>query len=117
MEIKERKIMKAPDKIYVSIDTPIEKRRIPKFVGLAWTEEDNSYEQVEYIRKDVVDETIKSAEDHAYFAGQEKLREKLLEWVKNKITEADIAMDTADDSAIWGQRNAFKQVLDKLNSM
>lgn len=38
-------------------------------------------EHEEYIRKDVVDETIKTAEDHAFFAGQEKLREKLLEWI------------------------------------
>ena len=37
---------------------------------------------VEYIRKDIVDETIKAAEDHAYFAGREKLRGTLLEWAK-----------------------------------
>lgn len=50
--------------------------------------------------------------------GQEYIRkDALMEWAKNKIVESEIAMDTADDHAIWGQRNAFKQVLDKLNSM
>lgn len=99
-----------PDKIYISeYNTNVE-------TGYFSRNKDNVFTQ-EYIRKDIIDETIKSAEDHAYFAGQEKFREKLLEWVKNKITEAEIAMDTADDPAIWGQKNAFKQVLDKLNSM
>lgn len=100
--------MKEPEKLYLQPEVTFDRNNI---LGHR-----NSYD-TEYIRKDVVDETIKSAEDHAYFAGQEKFREKLLEWVKNKITEAEIAMDTADDPAIWGQRNAFKQVLDKLNSM
>lgn len=31
----------------------------------------------EYIRKDVVDDMIKTAEDHAYFAGSEAIRDKL----------------------------------------
>ena len=30
----------------------------------------------EYIRKDIVDEMIKTAEDHAYFAGSEYARKK-----------------------------------------
>lgn len=100
--------MKEPDKLYLQPEVTFDPNNI---FGHR-----NSYD-MEYIRKDVVDETINSAEDHAYFAGQEQFREKLLEWVKNKITEAEIAMDTADDPAIWGQRNAFKQVLDKLNSI
>lgn len=105
--------MKVPDKIYV--------REYPDGVARFWEEKkkDDVVATIphEYIRKDVVDETIKSAEDHAYFAGQEKLREKLLEYVKNKITEAEIALDTADDPAIWGEKNSFKQMFDKLNSM
>lgn len=44
--------------------------------------EDKVYENdVEYIHKDVVDNMLKSAEDHAYFAGNEAMREK----VKNKV--------------------------------
>lgn len=31
----------------------------------------------EYIRKDIVDDMLKTAEDHAYFAGSEAMREKL----------------------------------------
>ena len=58
--------MKAPDKIYLGIQDLDS--------GYAYDISlDNNGEQ-EYIRKDVVDETIKSAEDHAYFAGQEKFR-------------------------------------------
>ncbi len=34
-----------------------------------------------------VDEMVKSAEDHAYFAGQEKMREKLLEWIDKMCEE------------------------------
>lgn len=42
----------------------------------------------------------------------------LLEWAKKKFNEVEIAMETgADDPALWGERNAFKQVIDKLNSM
>ena len=99
--------MKAPDKIYTNNRGGY--AEIPIF--------SQADANIEYIRKDIVDETIKSAEDHAYFAGQEKFREKLLEWVKNKITEIDIAMDTSDVPAIWGQKNAFKQVLDEVNSI
>lgn len=69
--------MKAPDKIYVAeslIKTPY---------GNEWSPTPYvSRENTEYIRKDTVDEIIKTAEDHAYFAGQEKLREKLIKWAK-----------------------------------
>lgn len=42
----------------------------------------------------------------------------LLEWAKKKFNEVEIAMETgADDPVLWGERNAFKQVIDKLNSM
>lgn len=34
---------------------------------------------VEYIRKDIVDDMLATAEDHAYFAGSENTREKLKE--------------------------------------
>ena len=44
--------------------------------------------------------------------------EDLLEWAKKKFNEVEIAMETgADDPALWGERKAFKQVIDKLNSM
>lgn len=48
---------------------------------------------VEYIRKDIVDETIKTAEDHAYFAGREKLREALLKWAKAVKADPMIPMN------------------------
>ena len=41
----------------------------------------------EYIRKDIVDEMIKTAEDHAYFAGSEYAREEVIEWIDNHWRE------------------------------
>ena len=62
----------APDKIWV---TPSEMTDL-------LSEKRHDYD-VAYIRKDIVDEMIKSAEDHAFFAGQEKLREKLIKWAED----------------------------------
>ena len=45
-------------------------------------------------------------------------KDALLEFLKKKVNEIEIAMETgADDPVLWGQRNAFKQVIDKINSM
>jgi hypothetical protein len=70
--------MEAPDKIYIN-----------GYSAFATVPVKNG---IEYIRKDISDETIKTAEDHAYFAGQERFREKLLEWAKaiNKMQTAPI---------------------------
>lgn len=57
-------------------------------------------ESIEYIRKDVVDEMLKTAEDHAYFAGKEKMREELLKWAYEDLDPA-----------------AYLQLKDKLNEM
>jgi len=104
--------MKAPDKIY--IQTNAGETFSSKWTTIPFRD----FENTEYIRKDVVDETIKTAEDHAYFAGQEKLREKLMEWAKEKYEEYDRRIaGFPDDGAYWGQRNAFRQMIDKLNSM
>ena len=40
-----------------------------------------------YIRKDIVDEMIKTAEDHAYFAGSEYARKELIEKACQYIRE------------------------------
>lgn len=87
--------MEAPKKIYVTIDRPQEIiEENPELVGVAWSEKDDSCEHIEYIRKDA-----------------------LLEWAKNEIIKADMAMETGDGHAIWGQRNMCKQLIDKLNSL
>lgn len=79
--------MKAPDKIYVS-----------SLIYGTWqfTEHDPDDEtEVEYICKDT-----------------------LLEFLKKKINEIEIAMETgADDPVLWGQKNAFKQMINKIDSM
>lgn len=118
--------MKTPDKIFVPVVyLGPEEGYCPSPI---WWKKDKSHEHEEvigsiiYIRKDLVDEkpktaeeTIQLAEDHAYFAGKEKLREGLLEWVKEKMLEYEALSD--NDAVRWGQRNALKQVIDKLNSM
>ena len=44
--------MKAPDKIYVTIDRPDERIEYnPELVGVAWSKKDKSCEHIEYIRK------------------------------------------------------------------
>jgi len=94
--------MKAPDKIYVLLD------KRTGFLSHTFTNVPCSYESsqdIEYIRKDTVDEMIKTAEDHAYFAGQEKLREKLMEWAQEKLQEKHAPQF----------RDAIGQLIDKLN--
>lgn len=91
--------MKAPENVYVRLEN----------IGNSWDVStlDNGGE--EYIRKDIVDETIKNAEDHAYFAGQEKFREKLMEWIQE-------VRAIPHENAITRDL-AFQEVVNKLNSM
>jgi len=45
-------------------------------------------------------------------------KEALLEWAKEKYEEYDRRIaGFPDDGAYWGQRNAFRQMIDKLNSI
>lgn len=98
-----------PDKVYVKK----EKNNVVYSLSL-WRDNGG----VEYIRKDIVDETIKTAEDHAYFAGQEKFREKLMEWLDEQLVILDKqTLLHPDDDVFWGQRNAYKQMKDKINSL
>ena len=85
--------MVAPENVYVRLEN----------IGNSWDVStlDNGGE--EYVRKDIVDETIKTAEDHAYFAGQEKFREKLIEWAKENIDSLG--------------RLSYGELMNKLNSI
>ena len=47
----------------------------------------NGAENIVYIRKDIVDETIKSAEDHAFLAGAE--------WMERKVRQGQPKKDFA----------------------
>lgn len=92
--------MKAPDKVYVKK----EKNNVVYSLSVQY---DNGGE--EYIRKDIVDETIKTAEDHAYFAGQEKFREKLLKCINEMRAiphENAIVRDLT-----------FQEIINKINSI
>ena len=90
--------MKMPNKIYV--------REYPDVVAHFWEEKKKDLVATiphEYIHKDCVDEMLKTAEDHAYFAGQEKFREKLMEWAKENRDSLG--------------RLSYGELIDKLNSM
>lgn len=91
--------MRAPENVYVRLEN----------IGSSWDVStlDNGGEK--YIHKDVVDETIKTAEDHAYFAGQEKFREKLLKCI-NEIRAIPHENAVARDLA-------FQEIINKINSI
>ncbi len=95
--------MEAPDKIYIpnKID----------FVSATILKTKNAPDDIEYIRKDIVDETIKTAEDHAFFAGVEKFREKMLEWAKE---QASITEKLNGKGAML---KAWNTLIEKLNLM
>lgn len=100
--------MKAPDKIYVA------ESLIKTLYGNEWSPTPYmSRENTEYIRKDVVDETIKTAEDHAYFAGQEKLREKLMEWAK----ELKFLVKDEPGASFKGTEVVINEVIKKIQSL
>lgn len=42
-------------------------------------------------------------------------KDALLEWLEEKKERLEIFSD--NDAARWGQRNAFQQVIDKINSL
>ncbi len=101
-----------PDKIY--LNTP---KIQPELDNTTWdTKTYADCENVEYVRKDVVDEMVKSAEDHAFFAGQEKLREKLLEWAKEHKCVIETHGDERD-AYLRGEYSVLNSLIDKLNSM
>ncbi len=79
--------MIAPDKLYVS-----------HLIYDTWqytTPDPDDETEVEYVRKNV-----------------------LLEWAKEKYEDYDrLLVGFPDDGAYWSQRNAFQQMIDKLNSM
>ena len=95
--------MKEPDTIYIQTNKG-------ETLSSKWTTIPfRDFENTEYIRKDIVDETIKTAEDHAYFAGQEKFREKLLKCI-NEIRAIPHENAVARDLA-------FQEIINKINSI
>lgn len=88
--------MEAPEKLYLPKrnKSPLEVVR-----GGEWYETNPQcmYGSVEYIRRDIVDGMLATAEDHAYFAGSESQRvklekikdnfiEKACRWIRENIT-------------------------------
>ena len=106
-----------PDKIYVRVGTLSSNGSAEEYVLPEWYEMPH-IGRIEYIRKDIVDETIKTAEDHAYFAGQEKFREKLIEWAKEKLEDLKGLLDTDPYKEVYiGQCEILKDMMNKWNLM
>ncbi len=107
--------MKAPDKVYIrsrAFETP----------WPAYIDENANYGGEQYIRKDIVDETIKTAEEHAYFAGQEKFREELIEWAKFVLKCQEEELSKYDGpsymkASTMGRIDTYKVLIAKLNSL
>lgn len=103
--------MKAPEKIYI----PAKWMNVPSNIF----DKEPSGGATEYIRKDIHDETIKTAEDHAYFTGKEKMREKLLEWAKKKYDRAFRLRLKKGDNYAYGQGKvaAYNLLIEKIKSL
>ena len=71
-DLKTQSDMKTPDKIYIA------EHNANVQTGYFSRNRDDVFTQ-EYIRKDIVDDMLKTAEDHAYFAGSVNEREKMME--------------------------------------
>lgn len=74
--------METPEKIY------LEKEKETNKIHHLWGRTpvvSSQYEHIEYIRKDIVDDMLKTAEDHAYFAGSEAMMERAVEWLNNNV--------------------------------
>lgn len=71
----------------------------------------------EYIRKDIHDETVETAEDHAMFAGREKMREELLEWAEDRVDKLENIFNVAPASVVGGKLDAYKEFIEKIKSL
>lgn len=103
--------------------------KVPKNVFLAkrlddpnqlspyWHDTQFLIDEIKYIRKDIVDETIKTAEDHAYFAGKEKMREELLEWAKKMKEQVSIGLNEYDMGEENGKAEMLNKLIEKIQSL
>lgn len=75
-----------------------------------YSRERQTEDDIEYIRKDIVDEMLEVAEDHAYFAGSEAMREKLskLEELADKMYHAAQYL-TTDASRLHNAMEEYRQ--------
>ena len=44
-------------------------------------------------------------------------KDALMEWAKTKLADITECLKSKDDPVWWGQRNAFQQLVDKINSL
>ena len=113
--------MEAPEKIFL----PVVDEEGKRLLSTIWWPEDNRTQNekfvidvIPYIRKDIHDETIQTAEDHAMFAGREKMREELLEWAEGQYER----LMNGFRREVFGlaERNmadAYKEFIEKIKSL
>ena len=44
-------------------------------------------------------------------------KDALLEWAQEKLADITKSLEAQDAPVLWGQRNAFQQTIDKINSL
>lgn len=102
-------IKEFPDKILLVKDDVIEDYWVLK--------NSTQCEDVEYIRKDIVDDMLITAEDQAYLAGQETMKEKLtkLEEMADKMYYAAQYLTTDASKLRKAMRDYWRYVVYELN--
>lgn len=85
-----------------------------------WWEGDKPNDNfVEYIRKDISDKTIELAEDHAFFAGSEAMREKVLDLAEKHYEKFQDTMQEWNGSMFQSSKllACFAEFIDKLKKI
>ena len=77
---------------------------IPDKIYLAW-----EYSEIDTLPPGVTAKQV-FGKDVCYIR-----KDALMEWAKDELNKLEALSD--NDAVHWGQRNAFKQMIDKLNSM
>ena len=61
---------------------------------------------------------VRHTERNAFIKGYKQAEKDLMEWVEEQLTILDKqTLLHPDDDVFWGQRNVYKQMKDKLNSL
>ena len=73
---------------------------------------DKIYIEQKAVMYDLVNTEPCKPDDYEYIR-----KDALLEWAKEKFSDLTKKFEAQDDPVWWGQRNAFQQMIDKLNSL
>ena len=71
--------MEAPKKLYIDTEDILSDSILYGFT------EKRKEDDIEYIRKDIVGDMLANAEDHAYLAGSEAMKNKTVKWLEDEL--------------------------------